>query len=228
MTIEIIGAGLGRTGTMSLKKAFERLGFGRCYHMAELIGHPEHLPHWKALHAGTDPDVEALFDGYRATVDYPGAVLYRQLMERYPEAKVVLSTRDADDWYDSNMATIYSAKPRPLEMIAMMLRMPFNRRLRQFAPVMQWADGLIWKDFFEGRFEDRAHAIDRFRRHVQEVQERVPADRLLVYEVSQGWQPLCDFLGCAVPDQPFPNINKRADFPEKRKKILRGEAPLID
>lgn len=227
MTLKIIGAGLGRTGTMSLKKALEQLGYDKCYHMAELLGHPEHLPHWRDLHEQRETDLDALFAGYRATVDFPGAIFYRQLLDHYPEAKVVLSVRDPESWYESTRATIRSAAPTGLEKVAMLFRLPFSPKLRRIIPTLQLGDEMIWKAFFQDKFDDRRSAIERFEQHTQEVKETVPADQLLVYELGQGWEPICTFLGHQVPEEPFPHINKRADFAAKRNKIMSGEPPDI-
>src|SRR5947208_7864431 len=114
MAIQVIGAGLGRTGTLSLKAALEELGFGPCYHMIELITHPEQVVYWEAASAGQPVDWDALFAGYQAVVDYPGCRYYRELMRHYPEAKVILTVRDPETWYESCMATIYQAgRPAP-------------------------------------------------------------------------------------------------------------------
>ena len=107
MALELIGAGLGRTGTLSLKAALERLGYAPCYHMIEVLTAPERGRHWLARTPTGARDWDAIFRGYRATVDWPAAAFWRELVDRYPDAKVLLSLRDADRWYDSVMNTIY-------------------------------------------------------------------------------------------------------------------------
>ena len=215
MTIEVIGAGFGRTGTMSLKVALEELGFGPCYHMIELFGHPEHVPIWEAASQGKPVDWEGLFRGYRATTDWPACSFYKELVERYPDAKVILTVRDPERWYESTYNTIYGMRR--------MISSPIFRLAGLFRPSMGLAarmnDRLIWEDTFGGSLEDRERAIRVFERHNEEVKGRVPPDKLLVYEVKEGWQPLCEFLGVEVPkDKPFPHLNDTDTF---RKMVRR-------
>lgn len=216
--LELIGAGLGRTGTLSLKAALERLGFGPCYHMTELFGHPEHTPTWEAAAHGDAVDWEAVFASYRATVDWPGAAFYDQLLERYPEAKVLLSVRDAERWYDSVANTIYQAG-----RLAQAGRPPGSADDSRFAAqirVGRLIDAMVWQGTFGGAFEDRARAIAVYEAHNRAVRERVPADKLLVFDVKEGWEPLCRFLGASVPpDEPFPHLNDTASF---RQMVTQG------
>jgi hypothetical protein len=220
MAIKVIGAGFGRTGTLSLKLALEQLGFGKCYHMAELLENPQHVHFWEQANQGKPVDWEALFQGYQATVDYPGYRHYKQLMQYYPEAKVLLSIRDPEKWYESSYNTIYQAAPSLGQKIQMALKLPFSPRLRKLLRVFKMAGG-VWKGDFAGKFEDKAFALEVFHRHNEEVKRVVPAHRLLVYEVKQGWEPLCTFLNVPVPDAPFPKVNERADFKSKTKELLR-------
>jgi hypothetical protein len=217
MTIQIIGAGMARTGTLSTKQALEELGFSRCYHMIELLTHPEHVSHWEAAARGAPVDWDALFAGYQATVDYPGFPYYRQLMERYPEAKVLLNVRDAESWYESVRATIYQVAPSTMQKVLMSLKLPFSRRLRRMVRIFRMGKSVMWQGLFGGRFEDREHAIAVYNRHNEEVQRIVPPERLLVYQVKEGWEPLCRFLGAPVPDKPFPRLNDRDTFRERLK-----------
>jgi hypothetical protein len=201
MSLEVIGAGFGRTGTMSLKVALEELGYGPCYHMVELFEHPEHVQRWEAAVRGEPIDWEEVFSGYRATVDWPGAAFYKELTKAYPEAKVLLSVRDPERWYESTRKTIYTTVDPSSEMIAAV------------GPAPRLNDELIWKRTFGGNFEDRRHATEVFERHNEEVKEQVPAKRLLVYEVKDGWGPLCEFLGVEVPKaKPFPHLNDTEAF----------------
>src|SRR5215203_3946449 len=180
MPLEVIGAGLGRTGTLSLKVVLVELGFGPCYHMIELFGHPEHVELWEAASEGKPVDWEGLFGGYWATTDWPACSFYRELMQRYPEARVILTVRDPDRWYESTYNTIYGLR-RMISSPIFRLAAPFSPAMRRAA---QMNDRLIWEDTFGGSLEDRQHAIGLFERHNEEVKERVPAERLLVYEVK--------------------------------------------
>ena len=204
MPIQVIGAGLGRTGTLSLKAALEELGFAKCYHMGEVLARMDDARTWDAAVRGEPVDWDRLFAGYRATVDLPGCLFYRELLEKYPEAKVILTVRDPERWYDSMRQTIYFAHNAFPRWAAVL-----NPRMRVFRRMI---DGL-WERMFRGRFEDRAFAIDVFNRHNEQVRRDIPADRLLVYEISQGWDPLCAFLGLPVPEgKPFPHLNDAAEF----------------
>ena len=201
MSIKVIGAGFGRTGTTSLKSALEQLGFRDCYHMSECFKHPSHTPSWEDAVAGRPVDWEAVFEGYQATVDWPGCSFYQELMEAYPDAKVLLSVRDPDRWYVSMLTTIYRV-PQSLLFSLLGPTLPFIRGLYRMV------NAAVWDGTFGGRFEDREHAIGIFERHNEEVKKHVPADRLLVYDVKQGWEPLCHFLDVPVPiDKAFPHLN---------------------
>jgi hypothetical protein len=205
MALAVIGAGFGRTGTLSLKLALERLGLGPCYHMLEVFEHPEHARLWSAAADGTATPWDELFDGYAATVDWPGAYFWRALVARYPEAKVLLSVRDAEPWYQSIHDTIHQVStgdvaggdPATLE-----------RRETVYA----LARKIVFHGTFGGRLGERDQAIRIYEQHNAAVQDAVAPDRLLVYEVASGWPPLCDYLGVAVPDEPFPRVNTTAEF----------------
>jgi hypothetical protein len=220
VSLEVIGAGFGRTGTMSLKVALETLGFGPCYHMIELFQNPEHVRLWEAA-ARRDPvDWENLFSGYRATVDWPSTAFYEELMERYPEAKVILTVRDPERWYESTYNTIYGMRR--------MISSPIFRLVGLFRPgmsrVARMNDRLIWEETFGGNLEDRERAIRVLEQHNEEVAQRVPPERLLVYEVKEGWEPLCSFLGVEVPkDKPFPHLNDTEAF----HKMIRRRLALV-
>ena len=211
MSLEVIGAGFGRTGTMSLKVALEELGFGPCYHMSEVFENPEHVEHWEAAREGR-ASWERVFDRYRATVDWPGAAFYEELMERYPDARVILTVRDPEKWYESARSTIYTIQRVAASPIFSLAAL-FVPRIRHTKRVARMASDLAWEDVFGGRFEDRGYAIEVFERWNEQVKKCVPAERLLVYEVKEGWEPLCDFLGVAVPeDRPFPHLNDAESF----------------
>lgn len=216
--MRVIGAGFGRTGTTSLKAALETLGFGPAYRLTDAFGHPEHVAVWEAANRGERVDWRAFLSGYEVTVDWPACAFYAELMEEFPEAPVILTVRDPEPWYESVVSTIYgihrvSSGPAPVRLAFALVGL--------FAPgvtgIARLADGIVWNDTFGGRFEDRRHAIETFERHNALVRRRVPAERLLVYDVREGWPPLCDFLGVAAPDEPFPHLN---DTREMRIKLL--------
>ncbi|CAM3673758.1 sulfotransferase family protein [Paracidovorax anthurii] len=192
MTLEIIGAGLGRTGTLSLKLALEHLGFGPCYHAMEVAATARRsVPLWNGAIRGT-PDWDALFDGYAATVDYPGCCFWRELLDHCPQARVILSVRDPDDWFDSVSETIFSqVRGNPLLG-------------EQGAEISRF----LRRDFGD-RIGDRAFMTRYFERWNQAVIEAVPAGRLLVFSAGEGWEPLCRFLGVPVPGVPYPREHAR-------------------
>jgi hypothetical protein len=211
MALEIVGAALGRTGTNSLKLALEQLGFGPCHHMFEVRDHPEQLPYWQAAARGEPPDWDEVFTNYRACVDWPSARFWREIAAHYPDAKVLLTLRDADKWFDSVHATIY-----PVIM---------SREAREpgrFRDTLEMAAEIIIKQTFGGRLDDRDDAIAVFRAYEEEVRRTIAPERLLAYDVSQGWEPLCAFLEVPVPDTPFPRTNTREEFREKRPEIFEA------
>jgi hypothetical protein len=215
MPLKVIGAGFGRTGTLSLKVALEQLGFAKCYHMTEVFAKPDHVGLWDAAARGEPVDWEALFQGYQATVDWPGCNFYQDYLRPYPEAKVILTIRDPDRWYDSASATIFrQQRAFPAWMLVLF------PRLRSF---LRLTERHIWKGVFQSRFEDRRFAVQVFNQHTEEVKQVVPPDRLLVYEVSEGWGPLCSFLGVPVPEgKPFPRLNDAAEFQARIRKGARN------
>jgi hypothetical protein len=198
---------------MSIKVALEELGFGPCYHMTELFEHPEHVEFWEAARRGAQGDWNAFLDDYEATVDWPACTFYAELMEKYPDAKVLLSVRDTESWYESTRNTIYELSR--ITAISPFSRMVF-RLIGPFIPavadISRMNKGLIWEDTFDDRFEDKSYAIGVFESHNDEVRRRISPERLLVYEVKEGWGPLCEFLGVEVPDKPFPRLNDTADM----------------
>lgn len=205
--LRVIGAGFGRTGTYSLKAALEQLGFGPTYHMAEVFEHPEHIPFWQAVGDGATPDWDRLFNGYSSAVDWPASAFYRQLMDTYPEAKVILTVREPEQWHKSGVDTIFPTPDRSREEV----ELPELRAQREMSRT------IIWDGIFNGQVLDRNHAMDVFVRHNRAVQEYVPAGRLLVYNVQEGWEPLCTFLGVPVPDEAFPRLNDTESFNERRQ-----------
>lgn len=199
MTLSVVGAGLGRTGTNSLKLALEQLLDGPCYHMSELFPRPQHIPVWHEAIHGRPVDWATLFEGFRATVDWPGAAVWDQIHESYPDAVVVLSVRQSPEaWWNSFSQTILAVMERgqtdaPADdpWFAMATSM-----LGQFSP-----GGL-----------DRDSAIRAYEAHNETVRQTVPAGQLVEWEPGQGWGPLCAGLGLAEPAAPFPHVNTADDF----------------
>jgi hypothetical protein len=194
MTLSVIGAGFGRTGTLSLKLALEQLGFGPCYHMIEVFKDPAAPGYWERAADGELVDWPKVFAGYNATVDWPGATFYRELATAYPEAKVILTVRDPEAWFASTQATIFNRSfDDPTD--------PFQRMVRK-----------VIGRLFDQRLRDKAKTIEVFERHNAAVRQMIPPERLLVYEVAQGWGPLCAFLGVAEPATPMPRTNTTEEF----------------
>jgi hypothetical protein len=206
MALRVLGAGFGRTGTNSLRLALAQLGFGPCHHMFEVRDKPELLAPWQAAARGEALDWDKTFRGYRSQVDWPGARYWRELAAHYPDAKVILSVRPADDWFDSVQKTI-----APFIRNRASIGNPHVRALAEMA------QALIVEQIFDNRLDDRSHATGIFEDHVAEVQRSIAADRLLTFDVAEGWQPLCEFLGVAVPDTPFPNTNSSESFNRQEK-----------
>jgi hypothetical protein len=203
MALKIIGTGLGRTGTASLKVALETLGFGRCYHMTEIMKNPDFIQGWMDA-ANNNPDWDKIFRDYGATVDYPACSFWKELAGHYPEAKIILTVRDANSWFDSTSETIMSPK--------------FSGLIRN-SPWGEMVGKTIW-DTLDNRMEDREFMVPYFENRNQEIIDAFPSDRLLVYQVKQGWNPLCEFLGVPVPNMEFPRINSR----DETRELLEGLA----
>ncbi|MGI3186254.1 sulfotransferase family protein [Nioella aestuarii] len=196
MTLEIIGAGFGRTGTESLKRALEMLGFGPCHHMHEVMARPELNQKWRAIAAGADPDWDQVFQGFRATVDWPSTHYWDVLADHYPEAKIILSVRDSESWFNSMQNTILPV-------------------LRDSTDPESFGTAVIRAQVFTGRLDDRDHIIGVYEDHIARVKATIPSERLLTYELGSGWGPLCAFLGCEAPSEPYPSGNRPDQFHEK-------------
>ncbi|MFD0980680.1 MULTISPECIES: sulfotransferase family protein [Tropicimonas] len=208
MSLEVIGAGFGRTGTESMKLALEKLGFGPCYHMREVISR-DRIDLWCDAASGRLPNWDEAFAGYRATVDWPAARFWREIAMHYQQAKVLLTVRSAESWYASMQKTIL-------------------RVLREKPDPNPVAIPLIRDGVFKGNITDKDHMIAAYERNTAEVQAAFGADRLLTYELGEGWTRLCDFLGCDVPDEPFPRSNEADDFMETNARLdslRRGGEP---
>ncbi|WP_425410457.1 sulfotransferase [Hyphococcus sp.] len=195
MGLKIIGAGFGRTGTASLKLALEKLGFGPCYHMSEVLANAGHIDLWNDVADGA-ADWETIFKNYQSTVDFPASIYWRALAAAYPDAKVVLSLRDAERWYESTQETILSEK------------------MWEFTGPTRWGGMLdrTIRTLFEGDIHDRDTLIRIYNEHNETVKAAFGPDRLLVFEAKDGWAPLCAFLGVEVPDEAYPRVNSREEL----------------
>lgn len=199
MGLKVVGAGIGRTGTMSLKLALERLGVGPCHHMIEVLGNmSSQLPLWQAAVAGR-PDWNAIYAGYESAVDWPTARFYRELHAAYPEAKFVLGYRSPKSWADSFSHTIYKA-------LSDIEKAPEEQRewLRMVTEV------LVQNGIPPGLDDTELEVA--FEAHADAVKAAIPAEQLLVYKATDGWEPLCRFLEMPVPDEPYPRTNDRTEF----------------
>lgn len=228
--MKVIGAGFGRTGTASLKAALERLGLGPCYHMSAVIAEPRRVRQWLDVGEGRSADWDALFAGFASALDWPAASYWRELAAHYPDAKVILTVRDPDRWYDSVSSTIFAralAERRRLPLRRRLVRRLVARRSPDFALYPRMARATITDRLFDGRIDDRDHVLAVYHRHIAEVKAEIPPERLLVFDARDGWAPLCAFLDVPVPDEPYPQSNERAAWHRKRPRrlarlLLRG------
>ena len=223
MSIKIIGAGFPRTGTNTLRESLEKLGYVKTYHMKNLLTNPDNLKYWATLKATGTTDWEKLYDGYQATVDFPCYPWYKEHMKEYPDAKVILSIRPFEKWYTSYHSTIWQAQnPPESERAAMGERIAADPRLQSVMKVMAFSKQAMTEDHFQGKFLDKEFMEKVFNEHNEEVKRYVPADKLLVFDVSEGWEPLCKFLDVGVHDEPLPHTNKKEDFHEMVKELFSG------
>jgi hypothetical protein len=200
VTLHVIGAGFGRTGTNSLKLALEQLGYDPCHHMEEVFKHPGQIPVWNRAADGEAVDWDALYAGFEATVDWPGAHYWRELAAHFPQAKVLLSVRPEESWYRSYTSTIgvLIADPSVIPVPHVRAAVEMGRRLTH-------------EQTFRGA-TDKPSLLSAYRRRTEEVRAAIPPERLLVFDVAEGWEPLCRFLGKPVPAAPFPHTNSTEDF----------------
>mgnify|MGYP000029456290 CR=1 FL=1 len=196
MALEVIAAGLGRNATFSMKFALERLGFGPCHHMSEVFADGRRqVPLWIEASRG-NPDWDAIFAGYRSAVDWPTATYWRELADHYPDAKIILSTRDPEKWVESTQETILSP-----EMWSRMEGTPFGDM-----------GAKVINALFDGKIHDHDTLIRVFKAHEAAVKAASPKERLLVFEAKDGWAPLCAFLGVPAPDAPYPRVNSKEEM----------------
>ena len=219
MALRVIGAGWGRAGTESLKMALEQLGFDRCYHGFDLMNDGSKLKYWKQLHTERTTDFDALFKGYVAAVDTPAAFYYKELMQQYPDAKVILTIRDAGKWYDSAANTIFK-RPPPVKYAILKFMGKLSKKLSYVPQIDEHLQDIFFNQAFNGKIEDKDAMMHWFNRWNEEVKKNVPAERLLVYNVAEGWEPLCRFLNVAVPATTFPQTNKKEGFQKRVEKAI--------
>ncbi|MDW4550922.1 sulfotransferase [Defluviimonas sp. D31] len=210
MALKIIGAGFGRTGTYSLKLALERLGFEPCHHMAEVIGNPEQVALWTEVVNGR-PDFGAIFAEFGAAVDFPAAAYWREIHEAFPEAKVVLSARDPERWYESFSQTI-------LPVVTDRSAWPDHAK-----PWFEMVEAVVVGKALGGR-TDRDGILAAYRENVEAVRRLEKEGRALSFAASEGWAPLCGYLGAEVPAEPYPRTNAREEFFSALKAGLEAEA----
>ncbi|MFK7856497.1 MAG: sulfotransferase family protein [Granulosicoccus sp.] len=201
MTLQIIGSGFGRTGTMSTKLALEILGFGPTHHMTEVFKSPQQVSLWQAAIANGDVDWAEVFKGYCSQVDWPGALFWYETSIAYPNAKVIHTERAEQDWWNSysqtigKLTSVYKNMPLPPHVSGMfdIVKHGFDKR---------YLSSLNTKD----------EAISAYRKNNQRVRDLIPKDRLLIFNAADGWEPLCEFLGTEKPEQAFPRVHPKEQF----------------
>lgn len=219
MRYKVIGAGFGRTGTVSMKIALEKLGFFPCYHMGEVFiprpGYNDgHLDAWYDFYEkGQAMDWQWLFESYQATVDFPACLHYRELIQTFPDAVVVLNVRDPDKWFDSwqHLWSVIDTVNDPDKIV----------RFHKFYSVAF----ALRDEYFGGKIE-RESSIAAYNQHLDAVRRDVPANKLLEFSVTEGWKPLCEFLNLDVPDSPFPHLNEREGMLDIHKFIMWTNEPI--
>ncbi len=217
--IKIIGAGMPCTGTMSLKAALEKLGYNRCYHLVDLMQNPSQVDSWLRISRGEKVDWDQLFDGYQAIVDIPGQRYYQALMQAYPTAKVILTTCDPSHWYESLKRNLYQTRTlSEVEKHWWWLHYPLSPLRKNKVLLGGFIGRMLWDDYFEQRFEDKDFVIRVYEKHLESVKKSVPADQLLIFDVADSWQPLCDFLQAPCPGHAvFPHVDDHEHFQRFRQ-----------
>jgi len=208
MSLRVVGAGLGRTGTLSLKVALEKLLGAPCHHMMEVFTHPEQVEVWTAAFKGKPPDWKKFLAPYAATVDWPSAGLWWEIAQAFPNAVILLSTRDsAETWWSSASETIFPSLGA--------------------APAGPWRDmaQAMMNERFTPHLKDKAAAIAAYERHNADVRKRAPKGRLVEYRPGDGWEPLCKALGVPVPKEPYPKTNTREEFLDRIRNMPRPTIP---
>jgi Sulfotransferase domain len=202
MTLQVVGAGVGRTGTLSLKVALERLLGGRCYHMDEVRVNPHHVPLWERALSGHPVDWEEIYSGYAATVDWPGAAFWPELTSRYPDALVILSQRDAVKWWNSARDTF----------VELMLHEQYSDPLARERSEMAYR--LITSRFCPD-LADAKMMLAAYEEHMRAVRDAIDSTRLIIWEPGEGWTAIADALGLPEPAEKFPHLNTRDYFRDR-------------
>ena len=200
MALQVVGAGLGRTGTHSLKVALEQLLGGPCYHMVEVFGRPDQRDTWAAAVRGEEVDWASFLTAYRATVDWPAAAFWKELSVAAPDAVIVLSTRDSDAWWKSASETIFAVLARGAS--------PDDDAGREELAMIE----ALIEQRFTPDWQERDGAIAAYEAHNARVRAEAPPGRLVEWQPGDGWTPLCAALGVAEPSEPFPHLNSTTDF----------------
>jgi len=212
MSLGVIGAGWGRTATTSLRAALEMLGFAPCHHMHDVLDNQdEQVPFFQAAVDGDDVEWDELFGAYKATVDWPSAHYWRELADYYPDAKVILTVRDEEAWWQSFSRTILTRMQVPLDEIEDPRLLALSRMINT----------LVADRVFRCPPDDKDAVLGRYREHIQSVQNSLPPSRLLTLEPGSGWEPLCEFLDCPVPDRAYPLLNTTREFAEEKEEGRR-------
>jgi Sulfotransferase domain len=201
MTLSVINAGFGRTGTMSIKMALEKLGVGPCHHMETVFNDPLQLPFWQKATNGEYINWDDVFNGYKSAVDWPSAHYWKELAEFYPDSKVLLSIRSPERWWESYSSTIKQLLERMDEIPEEYPRL-----------VLEMANKIITEQTFEGVTSNKEHVLAAFEKRINDVKRVIPVHRLLLFDVTEGWPPLCEFLGVPIPESVFPHSNTKIEF----------------
>ena len=204
MTLKVIGAGFGRTGTLSMKCALEYLGLGPCYHMLEVMNRPENADAWYNTAQGKPANWDIILNGFQSSVDWPACHFWKPLASHFPEAKIILTLRDEEAWWQSINNTILR-NFRDGDEVVDPARVKMRRMTRD----------LIVRKVFGGNINDRDHVLAAYRRNTEEVKAGVPKERLLIFDVAEGWEPLCKFLDLPIPNDPFPHTNTTKNFQDR-------------
>ncbi|ORY08116.1 hypothetical protein K493DRAFT_201281 [Basidiobolus meristosporus CBS 931.73] len=213
--LQVIGAGFCRTGTMSTKTALDKLGYNT-HHMFEVIDNIETQgPLWLDVAAG-NPNWDELFEGYSASVDFPSFWWYKELAQKYPDAKVILNIRDPEKWYQSSYSTVYPLYKAYAALASVKEAGDPNRLIADVSSAIIWGP----TGCFQDKFEDKDWVISLYKHHIEEVKRIIPAERLLIFQVTEGWAPICSFLGKPIPNEPFPHMNDTVEMRERANALL--------
>jgi hypothetical protein len=209
--MKVLGVGFGRTGTLSLQSALNDLGAGPCFHMLDLIqgeNKERDLPYWIEIANHGDYDWNEVFEPWESTVDWPACSRWEELIEAFPEAKVLLNIREFEGFYESCKNTILAVK-----LAAQRGEIAEDTNREMPAPEL-WGviEKLIWQGDFQGRFDDKEWVRQMYYDRIETIKNTVPAERLTVWEIGDGWGPLCEMLGVQEPDRPFPHVHSTNEF----------------